>query len=134
MSKKVSSSVAQPLEKPLMHVQVTTDATIHAHEEVMQRFVTESRHVLSRFAHQIMNVEVHFTDENGVKHGNGDKRCLIEVRCSGRPPVAVSDKSSTIESSFHGAAKKLLRLLESSLGKVEEHKGGETIRAENLVD
>lgn len=134
MSKKMNAAVVEQFGKPVMHIQVTTDANIQGHEELIQYVETEVRHVLSRFADQIMSVEVHFTDANGAKHGSADKRCLIEARCSGRPPVAVSDENATIKGSFHGAAKKLQRLLESSLGKAEAHKGGESIRAETLVE
>jgi hypothetical protein len=58
----------------------------------------------------------------------------MEARCSGHPPVAVSDESATIVGSFHGAAKKMQRLLESNLGKAEAHKGGGTIRKENYAE
>ncbi len=134
MSKSRNAAMADPSVKPLMHIQVTTDANIQGHEELIERVEVEVRHVLGRFAHQIMSVEVHFTDENGAKHGSHDKRCLMEARCSGRPPVAVSNESATIEGSFHGAMKKLQRLLESSLGKAEAHKGGESIRKENNTE
>ena len=134
MSKSRNAARADLSVKPLMHIQVTTDANIQGHEELIERVEVEVRHVLGRFAHQIMSVEVHFTDENSAKHGSHDKRCLMEARCSGRPPVAVSNESATIEGSFHGAMKKLQRLLESSLGKAEAHKGGETIRHEDSAE
>ena len=134
MSKKMNTALAEQVEKPLMHIQVTTDANIQGHEELIQFVETETRNVLGRFANQIMSVEVHFTDENGAKHGSADKRCLMEARCSGRRPVAVSDESDTIKSCFHGAVKKMQRLLESNLGKAEAHKGGETIRDEDPVE
>ena len=134
MSQNMNSAVAEKFGKPLMHIQVTTDANIQGHEELIQFVEAETRHALSRFAHQIMSVEVHFTDENGAKHGSNDKRCLMEARCSGRHPIAVSDESDTIKGAFHGAVKKVLRLLESSLGKADAHKGGETIRKQNLTE
>ena len=117
-----------------MHIEVTTDANIKGDEELKQRVETEVKLVLGRFTDHIMSVEVHLTDENGAKHGSADKRCLMEARCSGRPPVAVSDESATIEGAFHGAAKKLQRLLESSLGKAEAHKGSESIRKEDNTE
>ncbi len=134
MSKNMNAAAAEKFGKPLMHIQVTTDANIQGHEELIQFVEAETRHALSRFAHQIMSVEVHFTDENGAKHGSNDKRCLMEARCSGRHPIAVSDESDTIKGAFHGAVKKVLRLLESSLGKADAHKGGETVRKENLTE
>ena len=134
MLNKMSASVAGPVEKPLMQVQVTTGGTVHGPEDFIQRIEEETKSILSRFAPQIMSVEVHFTDENGAKKGSNDKRCLMEARCSGRPSVAVDAESSTIEGAFHVAAGKLQRLLESSLGKVDGHKGGDTIRGGNHLE
>ncbi len=131
MSKKTKAAVVVQFGKPFLHIQVTTDTNIQGHEELIQWVETETRHALSRFAHQIMSVEVHFTDENGHKHGSGDKRCLMEARCSGRSPVAASNESATVTDAFHGAVKKLQHLLNSSLDKAKTHKGGKTIRHEN---
>ena len=80
---------------------------------------------LSGFSDQITRVEVHFSDEKGGKAGTGDKRCLLEARPAGRQPVAVSHEASTLEEALDGAAGKLRRLLESTLGRLHDHKGGE---------
>jgi hypothetical protein len=77
-------------------------------------------------------VEVHPGDENAEKSGGADKRCLIEVRLANRQPWAVSDRAATIDQAFNGAAKKLTRFLESTLGRLAEHKGGASIRTGEL--
>ena len=134
MPKMLNANAVEYSGTPDIHILVTTDSSIQGHEELIQWVEAETRRMLGHFASQIMSIEVHFTDENGVKSGSDDKRCLMEARCSGRPPVAVSDESPTIKGSFHGAVKKLQRLLASSFGKAGSHKGGDTIRKENKVE
>ncbi len=131
MTKQVNADAIKKFGEHTIHIQVTTDANIHGHEDLIKRVEAESRYALNRFAKQIMSLEIHFTDEDGSKHGNVDKRCLMEARCSSRTPVAVSHESSTIEGAFHGAVKKLHHLLTSTLGKADGHKGVETIRTES---
>jgi len=113
-----------------MHIQVNTDANIKGHEELAHRVEAEVERALSRFTDQIMRVEVHLTDENGPKSGAADKRCLMEARLNGRLPIAVSCEGATLEEAFRGAAKKLHRLLESTLGRQSHHKGAESIRTD----
>ena len=73
----------------------------------------------------ITRVEVHFSDENGAEAGGVDKRCLLEVRTAHRQPVALGHTDETLEKALDGAAKKMHRLLESTLGRSHDHKGGE---------
>ena len=134
MTKQDNADVINKFGEHTIHIQVTTDANIQGHEDLIQRVTAEARYVLSRFAKQIMSLEIHFTDEDGSKHGNVDKRCLMEVRCSGRTPVAVSNESSTIEGAFRGAMKKLQNLLTSILGKADGHKGVKSIRTESHAE
>ena len=73
---------------------------------------------LGRFAQQVTRVEVHLSDENGDKSGADDKRCLIEARLEGRPPTAVSHRAPTMQLAIDGAAAKLARAIESTLGRL----------------
>ena len=111
-----------------MQVQVNTDNNVEGREELVQRVEAEVRDTLARFTDQITRVEVHLGDENAERSGDSDKRCLIEVRLVNRQPEAVSDRAATVEQAFNGAAKKLRRSLESTLGRLTDHKGGASIR------
>jgi ribosome-associated translation inhibitor RaiA len=73
---------------------------------------------LGRFSQQVTRVEVHLSDENGDKSGADDKRCLMEARLEGRPPTAVSHRASTMQLAIDGAAAKLARAIESTLGRL----------------
>jgi hypothetical protein len=75
-----------------------------------------------RFADRITRVEVHLTDVNSAaKLGGDDKRCQIEVRMSGKQPISVTDHADSHELAMNGAAGKMLRLIESTLGKHDSH-------------
>jgi hypothetical protein len=59
---------------------------------------------LHRFASRLQRVEVHLGDTNAGKHGADDKRCMMEARPSGHPPVAVTHQADTLPLAISGAA------------------------------
>jgi hypothetical protein len=102
-----------------MHIQVNTDKNIAGQEAITQSIEEIFSRVLERFADQITRLEVHLSDEDSAsKSGVADKRCLLEARLAGRDPVSVSDIALTVEQAANGAAKKMVSLLESELGKL----------------
>lgn len=111
-----------------MHVQVNTDNQINSSDDFARRVEAELRSTLARFANEITRVEVHLGDDNGERGGGVDKRCSIEARLAHRQPETVVERAPSLQLAFNGAAKKLVRLLDSSLGKVRDHKGAPTIR------
>lgn len=113
-----------------MQIQVNTDDNIEGRDELARRVEAEINATLSRFSDQITRIEVHLSDENADKFGDADKRCLMEARLAGRRPEAVSHRGATLEQAFGGAAKKLRRSLESTLGRLSDHKGGSSIRTD----
>ncbi len=105
-----------------MHIQVNTDKNISGQEAMTQSVEEILGRVLERFADQITRLEVHLSDENSAsKSGVIDKRCLLEARLAGRDPTSVSDVALTVEQAATGAAHKMVRLLESELGKLGKH-------------
>ncbi|MDP1540177.1 MAG: ribosomal subunit interface protein [Moraxellaceae bacterium] len=102
-----------------MQIQINTDKNVSGHEARAQSISETLTRVLARFNEQITRVEVHLSDENSAtKSGGADKRCLLEVRIAGRQPSSVSELANTSEQAVVGAAQKMVRLLESELGKV----------------
>jgi ribosome-associated translation inhibitor RaiA len=47
---------------------------------------------------------------------------MMEARLEGRQPIAVTDESSTLELAVDGAADKLARLIEHTLGKLHDQR------------
>jgi len=102
-----------------VHIQVNTDKNIAGHEGLARSVEETLNHVLARFANQITRLEVHLSDENSAsKSGVVDKRCLLEARLAGHDPRSVSDLALTVDQAVSGAARKMVSLLESELGKL----------------
>jgi hypothetical protein len=78
---------------------------------------------LIHYRDRITRVEVHLGDENGAKAGPGDKRCMMEARVDGRPPIAVTHHADTVEAAVHGAARSLAKAIESVLGRAASARG-----------
>ncbi len=65
-------------------------------------------------------MEIHLSDENGARGGVEAKRCLIEARLEDRQPIAVTHQAATVVQAMDGAADKLKRSIESTLGRLRE--------------
>ncbi|MFY9329330.1 MAG: HPF/RaiA family ribosome-associated protein, partial [Georgfuchsia sp.] len=78
-------------------------------------------------------VEVHLTDEIGQmsshKSGKNDKCCTIEARLEGRQPIAVTHQAETFRQAADGAAKKLTRMIESTLGRLRDQRHDTTAQS-----
>jgi ribosome-associated translation inhibitor RaiA len=103
-----------------MQIQINTDSHIEGREELLRTVETEVEGTLGRFARQITRVEVHLNDENSHKGGTNDKRCMMEARLAGMQPIAVTHHAATIEEAVDGAAGKLARTLDRTLGKLRD--------------
>ncbi len=100
-----------------MQIQVNTDHNIEGHETLAAWIRGTVETALDRDSDHITRIEVHLTDEDGHKSGQNDKSCMMVARLEGRQPIAVSDRSETLEQAVNGAAGKLARLVESTLGR-----------------
>lgn len=107
-----------------MKIQVNTDAHIDGHERLVGHVSGIISHALDRFKDHVTRVEVHLRDENADKTGPQDQRCMLEARLEGRQPVAVTEHAATQEQAVNGATQKMVRLLDSTFGRVlaQRHK------------
>jgi ribosome-associated translation inhibitor RaiA len=117
-----------------MQIQVNTDNNVEGHQRLADHIRARVSATLDQFSDRLTRVEVHLSDENSSKSGGKDKRCLLEARPAGHQPVAVSHQAETLEEAFEGAAEKLEKRLESTLGRTEGHKGAATIRGQSAAD
>ena len=111
-----------------MQIEVTTDRNIESGAELIRQIEQDTEAALARWSEQLTRVEVHLGDENADKYGAADKRCMVEARWSGKPPVAVTDHGATVEVALAGALKKLQALLDRRAGRSDDRKGGPSIR------
>ena len=105
-----------------MKVQVNTDHNIHGHEAFIEQIEANVEAALGQLSEHITRVEVHLSDENAKKGGSTDKRCVMEARLKKHQPVAVTEEAATLDKAVEGAAHKLKRILDHTLGRLSGHK------------
>ena len=120
-----------------MQIQISSDKNISMHKKLSNLIDTDLHRILNRFKNDITRVEVHLSDENGDKSGAQDKRCRLEVRPKRHQSLAVTNDSSDIPTAVTGAASKMVRLLVSTFGRIEDRNRSLTTRTsgqgQNLV-
>jgi hypothetical protein len=101
-----------------MQIQVNTDSHITGSAKLTREVEDIVHHALDRFSDRITRVEVYLSDENSAeKSGDSDKRCLIEARLGGLQPITVGHQGSSLDQAASGAANKLEKTLERTLGR-----------------
>jgi hypothetical protein len=113
-----------------MQIQVNTDDNLQGGASLGEWVEREVSSGLSRFDGYVTRIEAHLGDENAGKSGSADKRCMLEARASGQDPLSVTHQAPSVEEACKGAIRKLRALLDSRLGKLQDHKGAPSIRDE----
>lgn len=101
-----------------MQVLVNSDHHIAGGASVSTRVETIVLDAVDRFETRLTRVEVHLNDVNGPKHGDREKRCMMEARIGGLRPLAVKHQAPTLLEAIEGAADKLERALDHTLGRL----------------
>jgi ribosome-associated translation inhibitor RaiA len=113
-----------------MQIQLNTDTNIQGRDSLAAWVEGELKDKLARFRDQITRIEVHLSDASAARIGETDKRCKLEARLAGRQPVAVSHDAGQVADALQGAIDKLQRKLETTLGRVRDARGRESIRGD----
>jgi ribosome-associated translation inhibitor RaiA len=103
-----------------MQIQVNTDDNVEGGQALAGWVEGVVQDNLSSFPDWLTGVEVHIGDENSAKGGAADKRCMMEARVRGRPPIAVTEHASTVDQAVQGAAQKLSRALRHVVDKLQD--------------
>ena len=103
-----------------MQIQVHADSSVQAGSNVAQTAEAAIEGAVRRWARRITRVEVHLSDVNRHKGGADDKRCVMEARLGGLDPIAVTHTARTLADAIDGAAGKLQKTLEKTLGRLSE--------------
>jgi ribosome-associated translation inhibitor RaiA len=117
-----------------MQVQVNHDDHVTSREDMEREITQMLEGELDRYADLITRVEVHLSDINADKPGDDDKRCLLEARAAGHGQLTASHQAGDMRAAIDGAIDKLLRVLDSTLGKAldKTKSDRETIRREGV--
>jgi ribosome-associated translation inhibitor RaiA len=110
----------RPTKEATVLVQIHTDPNIRSSEELTAQVKALVSSTLERSSDRISRVQVHLGDENGRKNGRNDKRCMMEARLDGRPPIAVTQQAATLDQAMDAAAEKLERSIDSMLGRLDD--------------
>lgn len=100
-----------------MQIQVNTDNQIDGNQQMKAAVKEIVEHHFARFGERITRIEVHLTDVNAAKGGR-DIRCVMEARVGGLQPITVDELAHDWERSTRGAADKLVRAVDSRLGRL----------------
>lgn len=112
-----------------MQVQVHTDDHIQGGESLAKWVQDETKNRMARFTETVTRVEAFLTDVDAGKSGANDKRCRLEARVAGRPPVSVTADADKMAAAVMDAVEKLIRALDADLGRAKDRNGRDTIRA-----
>jgi ribosome-associated translation inhibitor RaiA len=123
-----------------MQLQLNTDHELTGSASLAARLQADVDAALDRFAERITRVEMHLNDVNGGDKAGPDKRCQIEARVAGRPPVSVNHVAPDLQVAVDGALDKLVRALDRAFGKLDanrrrapHHGMGDAVGAEDLA-
>jgi hypothetical protein len=100
-----------------MQILINSDSHIKGGDTATERVQSIVAAAVERFESRITRIEVHLSDTNGPKHGEHDKRSVIEARVGGLPPIAVTHEAPNLLEALEGAAEKLKHALEHTLGR-----------------
>jgi ribosome-associated translation inhibitor RaiA len=107
-----------------MVIQVNTDKNIAGGGELPRQVEAVVEAALGRFGDRITRVEVYLTDESSSrKSRHNDKRCAMEARLAGLQPITVSHQGASVEQALAGAADKLEKTIDRTLGRLKDPKG-----------
>jgi len=105
-----------------MKIQVNSDSNIEGRESLAAHVSGVVEGNLAHISEHVTRVEVHLSDENSHKSSQNDKRCVMEARLEGRQPVAVTHQAATLDQAVSGAARKLARKVEGTVGRLRDQR------------
>jgi ribosome-associated translation inhibitor RaiA len=112
-----------------MQILINSGNTIPMNARLSGVLESDLHRILSRFEAQLTRIEVHVSDENGVKKADPlDKRCTLEARPRHFQSLTVTNNAADIQTAVSGAAGKMHRLLETTFGRIQAKRKGESPR------
>jgi len=111
-----------------MQIQFNATAGVQGTESMADWATKEVSQRLARFRHSITRVEVHMRDEKAGRHGEADKRCVLEVRLAGHQPQSVTHTADKVVDALNGACAKAEHALDHLLGKERDAHRRDSIR------
>ena len=102
-----------------MQILINSDNRVKGGDSATSTVESIVESAVEHFSERITRVEVHLSDTNGPKHGDHQKRAVIEARVAGLKPVAVTHEAPSMMLAIEGAADRLKRALEHAFGRAD---------------
>lgn len=104
-----------------MNIQLNADKILNISEVFENQLKAILSKDLKRFNEHVTTLDIHIIDENGIKTGPNDIKCMLEAHLKGMQSIVVAETTNTLEQSVHGAIDKLKDSLDSIIGKSRNH-------------
>ena len=105
-----------------MIIDVNTDSHLKGSDAFNERCKAATTDKLKRFDDFLSRVVLHFSDENGAKHGTGDdKKCTVELRVKGKDPMAVTANAGSLDHALALALDKAKNALTTITDQLKKH-------------
>lgn len=111
-----------------MKIQVNTDNHISGSDELIRHLQVSLSNKLKRYDMAITRIEIHLSES---KEG---KRSQIEARISNRTPIVVGHSADTLHLAIKTTIEKLLRSLDSMIGKMADRKSSKDFFKEGPLE
>jgi ribosome-associated translation inhibitor RaiA len=109
-----------------MKIQINADSHIERKESLATHIMGTVKKIVGNNSDHVSRIEVHLSDQNSNKHGETEKRCLMEARLEGIQPIAVSSHAVTLDQAIEGATKKLGKKINSTLERQRDQRHSRT--------
>jgi len=104
----------------MAHIEISY-AGVARSDTLDERVHSALEHSVGHMFDRVTRIEVHIKDDNGPdKHGQNDKRCVMEARPASSQPIAVEDTGSDLYEVVRGAAEKLGKVLSKKFEKADD--------------
>lgn len=103
-----------------MRIQIHTDHAMKAGESFLSKIRLLLSDAFRRTDRSITRLDVYLTDVNGRKKGENDKQCVLEARCEGSLPVAVSHNAESVNHAIAGAVGKMIRVITAKRDRLRD--------------
>ncbi|QNE46585.1 hypothetical protein F1C58_06470 [Glaciihabitans sp. INWT7] len=110
-----------------MQVIINTDHNITLTEDATSALEATVRSMLDHVAPHLTRVEVYVSDESAGRSTGNDIRCLVESRPEGLDPQSVTENAATVDLAVHGALRKMVHSLETTIGRLDKRKGASSM-------
>ncbi len=104
-----------------MEILINTDHNISGSAEMISYMQADLESSFERFSEHLTRLEVKISDVNAKKDSENDKKCVLEARIKGMPPVVVTGQGNSIDQAVSDATNKMKTSLDTTMGRLRSY-------------